>query len=88
MTTVRQYKRCPHTRLTQHQTYVLTEIAQRHKPRRKWPHGIVRSLVMRGLVSGSHRLTDEGREALLRCSWLSVSMRRLLANGSNAPTVP
>jgi hypothetical protein len=68
--------RCPVTGLTKLQVRALAN-ACIEMPE-KMPNGVYRSLVIRGLLTSSHRLTTDGREALCNCTILSEKFHRAL----------
>jgi hypothetical protein len=69
-------KRCPITRLTKLQVRALASTCI--EVSRQVPNGVYRSLVIRGLLTSSHKLTPDGREALASCMLLSEQFRGLL----------
>ena len=62
-------RRCPVTHLTKLQVWALANTCIEFP--RQMPNGVYRSLVIRGLLTSSHKLTADGREALASCTLLS-----------------
>jgi hypothetical protein len=69
-------ERCPITQLTKLQVWALASTCIELP--RQIPNGVYRSLVIRGLLSSTHILTANGREALADCTILSNQFRRSL----------
>jgi len=69
-------KRCPITQLTKLQVWALAGTCI--ETSRQVPNGVHRSLVIRGLLTSSHRLTTDGRDALASCTLLSEKFREML----------
>lgn len=70
--------RCPVTRLTKLQIFALASACIGMSIEKKIPNGVYRSLVIRGLLTSTHRLTADGGEALAGCTVLSDKFRRSL----------
>ena len=68
--------RCSVTRLTKLQVRALAN-ACIEMPE-DMPNGVYRSLVIRGLLTSTHALTADGREASASCTVLSEQFRRSL----------
>jgi hypothetical protein len=66
-------KCCPITRLTKLQVRALASTCI--EVSRQVPNGVYRSLVIRGLLTSSHKLTPDGRESLASCTLLSEQFR-------------
>ena len=78
-------RRCPVTHLTKLQVWALANTCIEFS--RQMPNGVYRSLVIRGLLTSSHKLTTDSREALASCTLLSDKFREtLLARPSRLPT--
>jgi hypothetical protein len=69
-------ERCPITQLTKLQIWALASTCI--EVSRQIPNGVYRSLVIRGLLTSTHMLTADGREALANCTVLSNQVRRSL----------
>jgi len=69
-------KRCPITQLTKLQVWALASTCIEISS--QMPNGVYRSLVIRGLMTSSHRLTTDGRDALASCTLLSEKFREIL----------
>ena len=69
-------KRCPITQLTKLQVWALASTCIEIS--RQMPNGVYRSLVIRGLLTSSHRLTTDGLDALASCTLLSEKFREVL----------
>jgi len=76
-------KRCPVTHLTKLQVCALANVCIGMAE--SMPNGVYRSLVIRGLLTGTHTLTADGREALARCTVLSNQFRESLLAMPIAP---
>jgi hypothetical protein len=70
--------RCPVTKLTKLQVYALASVCIGMSTEKNMPNGVYRSLIMRGLLTNTHRLTADGCEALANCQILSNKFRRSL----------
>src|SRR5215831_8686085 len=68
--------RCSWTRLTRLQAQALTFTCLGLPE--DAPNGVYRSLVMRGMLTGKHELTDEGMVRLCACRFLSPRLRSVL----------
>jgi hypothetical protein len=63
--------RCPVTKLTINQLQYLGCNLLDTIPHRKWAHGIVRSLVMKGHITYEGQITIKGVNAICGTNWLS-----------------
>jgi hypothetical protein len=70
--------RCPVTKLTKLQVYVLANVCIGISTDKNIPNGVYRSLIIRGLLTNSYRLTADGCERLANCQILSDQFRRTL----------
>jgi hypothetical protein len=70
--------RCPVTKLTKLQVYVLANVCIGMSTDKNIPNGVYRSLIIRGLLTNTHRLTADGCELLANCQILSDQFRRTL----------
>jgi hypothetical protein len=77
--------RCPVTQLTRLQVCALASVCIGMSMEKNVPNGVYRSLVIRGLLTSTHRLTADGCEALANCRALSDKFRRSLLA---MPTIP
>lgn len=68
--------RCPFTRLTKPQVNAISSVL--YGSPIDVPHGVWRSLVMRGILGPEGILTDDGKWLFGRCSFLSEKMRTAL----------
>lgn len=70
--------RCPVTKLTKLQVYALASVCIGMSTKKNVPNGVYRSLIIRGLLTNTHRLTADGCEVLADCQILSDKFRRSL----------
>ena len=75
--------RCPWSRLTHAQARALSCLCLGTKA--KVPHGIYRSLVIRGLLTGEYTLTQAGIAALAACRFYSEDFRKCLVARCQTP---
>ena len=81
--------RCVVTKLTKLQVYALANVCIGMSTDKNIPNGVYRSLIIRGLLTNTHRLTADGCELLANCQILSDQFRRtVLAMPSMAAVSP
>ena len=69
------------TRLTRREAQGMAVILCNNADVPRLPHGVYRALVIRGLLTAKHELTDEGRAAFDHCELLSRHFRDVLLGG-------